>query len=281
MALVRVGRILTDTPLSRRHARLIAGKGRRKLVEIPWESFDRKRYPEAALALASEAQRALAVGEYTAIDLFSRLASALTSNGAPLDLVSAAARIPEDEARHADYTLHFSSLLAGRETALAFDPAAQPWQWTGVASPEIVDRMMLEVSAVGETIAVALLQACLERASDPVARGVFASILSDEVHHARLGWYYLAWRAPQWSLAERQRLADRCGEMIMRLEVQFSRGRDAPRGAQKGAKALGILETKGQRRVIAAVVEGELLPGLDALGLGASHAWAVRQRVAE
>jgi hypothetical protein len=280
MALVHVGRRLTETPLSRRHEQVVVGKGRRKIVEIPWESFDRTRYPEAALSLAAEAQRALAVGEYTAIDLFSRLSSALTSNGAPLDLVSAAARIPEDEARHADYALRYSSLLAGREAVLTFDPAAQPWQWVGVASTELVDRMMLEVSAVGETLAAALLQACLDRAADPVARGVFASILADEVHHARLGWYYLTWRAPQWSLAERQRLADRCGEVIARLEVQFSRGRDAPRGSQKAARALGVLETRGQREALAAVVEGEILPGLDALGFGASHAWAVRQRVA-
>src|SRR5262245_12959157 len=63
---------------------------------IPWESFDRSLYTKEALALASNAQRALALGEYGAVHLFSRLASAVALNAAPLDIVRAAAAIPAD-----------------------------------------------------------------------------------------------------------------------------------------------------------------------------------------
>jgi hypothetical protein len=107
---------------------------------------------------------------------------------------------------------------------------------------------------------------------------VFAGIVADEVHHARLGWYYLAWRAPQWTRAEKQRVADRGGFVLTKMEKQFWHGRDAVPGARKGARALGVLESKGQRETVKDVMENEIVPGLDAIGLGASHAWRVRER---
>jgi hypothetical protein len=98
------------------------------------------------------------------------------------------------------------------------------------------------------------------------------------VHHARLGWYYLAWRAPQWTLAEKQRVADRLGDHIVTIERRFWQGRDAAAGSKKGARALGVLESEGQRAAVKQVMEEEIVPALDALGLGASHAWKVRKR---
>jgi hypothetical protein len=138
--------------------------------------------------------------------------------------------------------------------------------------------MMIEIPAIGEGLACALLAASRERASDPVARPFFTSILGDEVHHTRLGWYYLAWRSPQWSRGERQRAADRAGEVIVEIEKRFWWGRDAPAGSRKAARALGVLESVGQREVIRRIMEDEIVPALDELGLGASHAWRVRRR---
>jgi hypothetical protein len=74
-------------------------------------------------------------------------------------------------------------------------------------------------------------------------------------------------------------LADATALVVVEVERQFSVGRDAPRGASTAARALGILDSKAQRAIIADVMENEVLPGLDAIGLGASKAWAVRGRV--
>ena len=114
--------------------------------------------------------------------------------------------------------------------------------------------------------------------TDPVARALFTSIIGDEVHHARLGWYYFAWRAPQWTHAERQRLADRVGDLLVTVEPRFWMGRDAPAGARKGARALGVLDSAGQRTVVRQIMEDEIVPALDALGLGASHAWKCEEK---
>ena len=278
---VDVRRFFTGTPLARAHDRSLAKRARGRRPDIPWDSFDRTKYPRPALMLAFDTATKLAQGEYTAVDLFARIASALAAVGAPFDLIAAATFIPTDEIRHADYALRFAALCAGREsvTVRLEERLLRPSRRRGSTLAKL-DASMLEISAIGETLACALLGACAERATDPVAKALFDTILSDEIHHARLGWYYLTWRAPQWTARERQRMADLAGEFVVDVETRFSRGRDAPGGSQRAARALGVLETRGQRTVVRAVMRDQIVPGLDALGLGASHAWKGRRRVA-
>lgn len=271
---VAVRRSSTGTPLGKRLAAI-----ERRVDRIPWASFDRARYAEPALALAAHAARSLALGEYGAIHLFSRLASSLSLVGAPLDVVRATTLIPSDEARHAEYALRLAELMSGGPVELTLAPAELPKDAWRPLDQEDIDATMIETAAVAETLAAALIGACRDRASEPVARAFFGALLADEVHHARVGWYYLEWRAPQWSLAEKQRLADRIGGRVASIEVQFGQGRDAPKRHAKAARALGVLDTPGQRRVIQSIMKDEIVPALDALGLGASHAWQGRARI--
>ena len=272
-----VRRELTKTPLARQHDLVVTGRERRG-VTIAWSRFDRARYPEPALALAAHAQRSLAAGEYNAITLFARIASALALHGAPIDLVTAAARVPGDEARHADLAMRMAALLADDDGAILIDQVALEGQWQQPMSHESLDGTMVEVAAIGETLAAALLTGCRRRAVDPVAKGVFGALVADEIHHARLGWYYLTWRSPAWSRAERQRVADRAAALVVDVERRFFRGRDAPRGSERAARALGVLDSAAQQEIVRQVMEDEIVPALDALGLGATHAWRQRRR---
>jgi hypothetical protein len=276
--LVEVRRNLTDTPLARQHEKTLEGKVTRKRPPIDFAKFDRTKYPRPALALAYNAQTRLALGEYTAVDLFSHLASAMTLNGVPFDLVAAAATIPHDEIRHADYAMRAARAIAGQDVQIEFDAGALRKRWEKPMTLEELDGSMMEVSAIGETLSCSLLSACRERATDPMMRAVFSGIVADEVHHARLGWYYFAWRAPQWTRAEKQRISDRAGNVVVSIERRFWRGRDAPAVARKAARDLGVLESEGQREAVRSVMEDEIVPALDALGLGSSHAWRIRQR---
>jgi hypothetical protein len=277
-AAVRVQRVLTTTPLARQHERGLAGTLTRRVPAVPWKAFERSKYPEAALALAAVAQTKLALGEYGAVDLFAHIASSMALLGVPFDLVAAAARTPADEIRHADYAMRAAKMLSDKDVTISIDAEDLRKRWEKPVDQEHLDMLMLEICAIGETLSCALLSACKERATDPVMHAVFAGIVADEVHHARLGWYYLAWRAPQWTRAEKQRVADRGGFVLTKMEKQFWHGRDAVPGARKGARALGVLESKGQRETVKDVMENEIVPGLDAIGLGASHAWRVRER---
>ena len=267
----RLRRTLTATPLARRLER-----GAARDVDV--SGFVRRRYPVAARRVAAIAQSSLAVGEWMAVDLFARLTAALTLANAPIDLVSAAAKIPSDEVRHADLALRMAAALIEEDVQ---QPAIDAERHVYLAAPlslEDLDYAMLEMPAIGETLACALLSASRDGAKDPVARAVFSSLLRDEVHHARLGWYYLAWRAPRWTQAERQRLADRCGEIIVQIEHRFWRGRDVPRKHRDDALALGVLDTATQSTAIRRLMEEEMLPALDQLGFGASRAWEVRRK---
>src|SRR5262249_27294622 len=68
------------------------------------------------------------------------------------------------------------------------------------------------------------------------------------------------------------------GEFVASIERSLWFGRDAPKEARSAADALGVLDSESQREVVRQVMEEEIVPGLDALGLGASHAWRVRER---
>jgi hypothetical protein len=276
---IQVRRVLTETPLARQHDRTVSGRTTRQVIDVPWSEFDRSKYPEPALALATKAQTMLATGEYEAVDLFARISAGLVATGAPIDLVTAATRAATDEIRHCDYAFRMAALCGGKQdVVIEMRRGRASARWEKALDVETLDGMMIEIPAIGEALACALLGASRDRASDPVVRAFFTSILGDEVHHTRLGWYYLAWRAPQWSTAERQRMANRAGEVVVDIEKRFWWGRDAPAGSRKAARALGVLESTGQRVVIRRIMEDEILPALDQLGLGSSHAWRVRRR---
>jgi hypothetical protein len=275
---VRLRRTLTNTPLARQYELVLAHGGKRKVAPIPWETFEREKYPEAALRLAAKANTALASGEYGAVTLFSRITASMVIHGMPFDVVSASTRAATDELRHADYAERYATLCAGKPIALKIVREALKSTTLTLLG---LDRMMLEATAIGESLAAALLEECGRRAEDPVARVYFANLVRDEVHHARLGWYYLTWRAPMWTPRERQSVANRAGELVRDVEPRFSRGRHAPPEAQKAAWALGVLDTNAQLGAVRAVMEDQIVPALDELGLGASHAWRQRVRVAD
>lgn len=274
-------RTVSDTPLARVHEHRLRSPGERARKEIRWSKLDRTRYPAAALALAARAQLELAAGEYEAFIGFSQVSSALALVGAPFDLVAESARVATDEIRHAEYALRMAALLSGCDVSQLQIPVAKPrLQKLGARrwSLDSVDGLMVAVPAISETISAALIAARRDQAEDPLVRDVLSSILADEIHHARFGWYYLMWRSPQWTRAQRQRVADRAGGLVASTEHTFWRGREAPTGSKRAARALGVLDSVAQRAVIRSVMEEEIVPALDALGLGASHAWRARRR---
>jgi hypothetical protein len=269
---------LSATPLARRHEQTLAGKLARLPKALPWSAFRHAEHPKAALALATDLWLGLARGEYGAVGLFAKIASAMTAAGAPFDLVYAATIASADETRHAEYCLRMASLSQGEEAALAVDPTELDVHLAPIENHEELDLTLVNAVAISETLATALLTACQRRASERLSRSLLTALVSDEVHHARLGWYYLAHRAPAWTTAERQRLADAAAEVVTRVEEEFWVGRDAPPSASSAARALGVLDSKTQRAVIRDVMENEIVPGLDALGFGASRAWPLRRR---
>jgi hypothetical protein len=277
MKRLKLRRVLTTTPLARLHERRVDGKHVRKPRPIPWAAFDRSAYPKPAIALALDSYIKSAEGEYGAIEVYAQLTSAMALAGLPIDLITASGHICTDEARHADYMMKMASLL-GDDVTVSVDKASLQGHWKHGTSLEHIDEAVMHVAAISETVACALVSACLERATDRTAHTILANVLADEVRHAHFGWYYLSWRSPQWTRAERQRLADRMATNVMAMERRYWEGRDAPASAAEATHALGVLDSERQREAVRAVMEEEVVPALDALGLGASHAWRARDR---
>jgi len=269
---------LSDTPLARQHEQSMRGKLLRAPKPIPWAAFHREAHPEPALRLAVDLWSGLARGEYAAIGLFAEIAAGLTFTGAPFDFVYAATQVSADETRHAEHCVRMARLCAGIDLPIAIDARGLHTSLAPLVDVEEVDFAMVHHVALSETLAVALLTACQRRARDRLSRALLTSLLSDEIHHARLGWYYAAYRSPRWSPAERQVLADRTAEFVLSVEEEFWMGRDAPAASAVSARALGILDSKAQRAVIRDTMENEVVPALDALGFSASRLWPIRRR---
>lgn len=275
---ISIAHWLSQTPLARRHDRALRGELLRVPQPIPWNAFERQRYPRPALELATDLAAKLANGEYASIALFTQITAGLALGGAPFDLVHAATRIASDELRHAEYCLRMAELCSGGKVTLQIERQALLSNIPNAMIREDVDFLVLKYACVGETLAAALLTECRRRARDKVAKALFTSLAGDEVGHARFGWYYAAHRVKEWSLAERQVLADRLAEFVSGVESALWLGRDAPAGSEAAARALGVLDSATQRGIVDDVMTREIVPALDALGFGGSAMWAARAR---
>lgn len=275
---ISIAHWLSETPLAKVHDRALRGALLRVPKPIPWEAFERKRYPAPALELATDLAARLANGEYASIALFTQITAGLALGGAPFDLVHAATRIASDELRHAEYCIRMAELCSNGKVTLEIDRQALLTDVPNAMVRNDVDFLVLKYACIGETLAAALLTECRRRARDKVAKALFTSLAGDEVGHARFGWYYAAHRVHEWTLTERQSLADRLAGFVSDIEPTLWTGRDAPAGAEAAARALGVLDSETQRAVVTDVMTREIIPALDALGFGGSVMWDARAR---
>lgn len=144
---------------------------------------------------AAEALRTMAELEAVSVDAFERLASELTSFGAPDALVARARDAAADEVRHA-------RMMGALACEAGLPPASEVTIPSGARTLFEVALENAVEGCVYETYgaATALFQA--QRAAYPHLRAVFASIAPDEMAHAALAWDLDAWFASQLSESE-------------------------------------------------------------------------------
>lgn len=262
----------TSTPIARRYEANLGARSRHK-GSIAWDRFDAGAHSPAALALAARAYQELAASEYGTSAVFARVLDAMIVCGAPFDVIAEAAQAPLDELRHADHALRLVALCGGEPMVFGIDRERIDPARSHARTPSELDAVLVDLSAIGETIAAAWIAESAQAATDPVVLDVLSDIAADEVHHARLGWHYLAWRSPQWSVAERQHVADRAAAVVDHLRGIDPPAGDVPPALEDEAAALGVLDTRARRAALVRVMEEEIVPGLDAFGLNASYVW--------
>ena len=123
--------------------------------------------------------------------VFQQLADAFAATGAHPEVITLARRAAEDEVRHAAVCTELATAYRREPVAAAVEPA--------VRLPDYVEDRRLRAAlhavnlcCIGETIAVAFVEACLGDCADPTLREIHRRHLADEVRHARVGWAHLA-----------------------------------------------------------------------------------------
>ena len=171
--------------------------------DIPYDSFDRKRYSQEQLDAARLGWSRRAWTEYTGIIESPAMLIRLALDGqAPIEAKFVLAAKVVEEARHCEASFLLAEAMGG------YMPEPPP----GDAIIRLVvagfrDRLAFnpEVSAeaaiagwhvISEGIALDIFAARYRRTTEPVTKEVLRLIMQDEVRHVQLGWEYLEHRIP-------------------------------------------------------------------------------------
>ena len=261
------------------------GAEHRRLMDAHHRTVDWSRSTAAALPPALRDQLATlwrdrTIAEHRSIGVFNLYALDLLGVGAPAELLSLACRAALDEVRHAEL---FARLTALYSTETETPPPGIPSMPDDPAVPLRfqVAREALHLSVGSETYSAVSLTELHARAIDPVVKDVLAVILSDEVHHARMGWAFLGTPA----LVDAQLLAYLDTDVLPMFDglVKSMFGDPAALPASSIApehralaEAHGYLSLRDEYRLFLETIDQVWIPGLLSLGLPAARALAGR-----
>jgi hypothetical protein len=224
------------------------GPRRRRFDRLPWNE------PLAGTDEARWTWTQTAFSELASAAAFAEIASALLATGAPLDLVAAAGDFVVDELVHAEVAARLAGALGG---AVALDVDLEK-----LVRPPAGDRPLLaalelivRTCCVGEALTVPMLRLSRKLTASPLCAGVIRGILSDETHHAQLGWWCLDWAAPQLAPEDREHLAKAASKAVLDYAPIFG-------GACDGTSACAVLDrtfaSAVERNVVRPLAEREI-----------------------
>jgi hypothetical protein len=200
--------------------------------------------------------------ELSTSGVFASLTRSLIALGADVALVRQAACAVVDEVRHAEICVHVARTYAPACDAPAPSELRDPPRF---GASEELDRWLFVVlqSCINEGVATGYLQRCLDEARTPVARAAVRDILSDEVHHARLGWSLLASGKAQSSV--RADIAEALPTLLrMVTEAWTCPAPDSPPPPPVGH---GIVALSALPEVVRTTYDELILPGFDSVGI--------------
>lgn len=270
-----------DTSMAAEHRRLMDGGHR----TIAWEETTAATLsPELREGLA-DLWRARMLSEHRSIGVFALYVQDLLGAGAPAEILSVACRAALDEVRHAELFARLAAIYSGHEetpaggiAAMADDPS--------VSMRDQVAREALHLSVFAETYSAVLLSDLHDRARDPVVKSVLGVVIADEVHHARMGWSFLASMLRGEDGAEiRARLQrEVLGTMDGLVQSMFGDPSTIPAsslrdGERAIAEAHGYMAARDEYALFLRSIADIWIPGLADLGVDAS-ALALRYPVA-
>ena len=203
---------------------------------------------------------------------FAAIAGGLVEEGViqpVIEIVTAAIR---DEVRHAEISASLAARYRGNnviwpEPVKTLIPAFAPATGRFRSTLRVIAQC-----CINETLACAVLEACVAQGKSPLVRAGQQSILSDEIDHARAGWAHLA--SPFVSADDKKALGPWLRRLLSgKLDALLDEAAPLPGEAFPDH---GMLSRATFDRVIHAALDDVVFPGFDAAGIDTTdaRAWA-------
>ncbi len=259
------------TPIAEIHRQIaIAAASRTDHGVFAAAAYDPRSVAEARVRLKKRM-----LDEHQSTTVFSALVANVLEAGAPIDTGTVILKMAQDELRHAEICGRAVVAMGGTNAAQR-DTTVRPLaQHVGCCPIERALRNVL-VTSISEMYSVAFFVASLDRMTDPYLRSVTRELLSDEVLHARFGFYYLQiyrdWLASRPEV--RRSIARYLRYVFAVCEGEFVRGHRPRAGADD--ERLGLVSSELGLEVFVETMQHGVVPGLERFGLDATDAWRRR-----
>lgn len=168
-------------------------KMRPDVEALPWGTFDRSAFSEAAIIAARKAWTAAAFQEHRTGVACCMSLQAMMEARAPVDLVAMGSRFPLDEMAHVEMCARMAMELGGG-TQLRHDPDDMVVE-ADASMPPLARAcdMITRFFCVGEAISIPLLRGTWHAARQPLPKAILGRIVRDEAAHGTFGFTFLDW----------------------------------------------------------------------------------------
>jgi hypothetical protein len=215
------------------------------------------------------------VNEYSSSRVFEGLATQMAEAGFDAEEVEQVRGFAAEERRHGILCGSVVEALGGTALAEWRDEHMFP-KHEDVSPREGVLRNLLSISCLSETVAVALIGAERLEMPEGELHTLLTGIWSDEVGHARFGWRIIHREVPKLDAAAKARLEAYLRIALRHVEVhELAHLPESSQPPPEGV-ALGLCSGSDARVLFYETIEEVVLPQLEALGLHARDAWALR-----
>ncbi len=243
---------------------------------------DLSRYSPSQVRFAARAWTLKAEEEHRSAAVFAEIDAGCLELGAPVDLLSALARVVEDEIAHAALCFDLSVRFGAPRPAASLDRVSARLAAHAPDRERQALAMLLFEGAVGESVSVALFRAGRRGAREPCTRAALSAILRDEARHSHLCWQAAAELLPACSAEVREILerdvARSLGAFEQAAALPALRRLEAGEAVDPAVVELGVIPPEVRIEAFYDAIEAVALPRLSRLGLDGRRAWEERYR---
>jgi hypothetical protein len=203
---------------------------------------------------------------------FSALALELLEHGTVPAVYEIVAQAVRDEVHHAQISVEMAAKYRGDNPVWPDPEPLHVPPFSPAKGAMHATLYIIAMCCINETVACGVLEAALAQAKSPLVRAALATILSDEIDHARAGWAHLA---SPYVTADMKRVLPAWLHQLHAAKLRELVDDDAPLPGEDFA-AHGMLSRRRSREVVYATLVDVMFPGFRQAQIDPSlvEAWA-------